>query len=91
VEPHRKAALAAAGVEGRVRPFHDSRHTALTHMAAGRIESLRDHGHSRSREHGDARRYLHLAGVTFKDEAAALEQRLFAATEPEGVENSGRK
>jgi site-specific recombinase XerC len=29
-----KAALAAAGVEGHIRPFHDLRHSAITHDAA---------------------------------------------------------
>jgi hypothetical protein len=36
------------------------------------------------------KRYLHLAGVVFKDEAAALERRLLGASEPESAEDSRR-
>jgi integrase len=88
---HWKAALAEAGIEGYVRPFHDSRHSALTHMAAGGsspVAIMATAGHASM---ATTRRYLHLAGVVFADDAAALERRLLGATEPESVEGSGRK
>jgi integrase len=73
---HWKAALKKAGVEDYVRPFHDARHSALTHMAAGGsspVAIMATAGHSSM---ATTKRYLHLAGVTFKDEADALEERL---------------
>jgi integrase len=76
---HWKAAFKKAGVEGYVRPFHDARHSALTHMAAGgsTLAIMATAGHSSM---ATTKRYLHLAGVTFKDEADALEERLLGAT-----------
>jgi len=71
-----RAALAAAGVDGRVRAFHDLRHTAITNDAAAGanpIAVMTKAGHSDMKT---TRRYMHLAGVVFRDEAAALEQRL---------------
>jgi len=77
---HWKAALKKAGVEDYVRPFHDARHSALTHMAAGGsspVAIMATAGHSSM---ATTKRYLHLAGVTFKGEADALEERLLGAT-----------
>jgi integrase len=76
---HWQAALDNAGVEGYVRPFHDARHSALTHMAAGGstpVAIMATAGHSSM---ATTKRYLHLAGVTFQDEANALEERLLGA------------
>ena len=77
---HWKAALAKAGVEGYVRPFHDARHSALTHMAANGstpVAIMATAGHASM---ATTKRYLHLAGVTFRDDAAALERRLLGGT-----------
>ena len=71
-----RAALRAAGVEGRVRAFHDLRHTAITNDAAAgssAIAVMTKAGHSDMRT---TKTYLHLAGVVFRDEADALERRL---------------
>jgi integrase len=87
---HWRAALAEAGIEGRIRPFHDARHSALTAMAANGsspVAIMATAGHASM---ATTKRYLHLAGVVFADEAAALERRLLGATEPESVEESGR-
>lgn len=68
--------LAAAGIEGRVRTFHDKRHTALTNLAAtgaSPIAVMTTAGH---RSMQTTKQYLHLAGVVFRDDAAALERRL---------------
>jgi integrase len=76
---HWQAALAKAKVEGYVRPFHDARHSALTHMAANGsspVAIMATAGHASM---ATTKRYLHLAGVTFKDDAATLEKRLLGA------------
>jgi integrase len=73
------AALAAAGVDGRVRPFHDLRHTAITNDAASGsnpIAVMTKAGHSDMKT---TKRYMHLAGVVFRDEAERLEKRLLGA------------
>jgi integrase len=84
---HWQAALTKAGVEGYVRPFHDARHSSLTHQAAAGsspIAIMTAAGHASM---ATTKRYLHLAGVVFKDEADALERRLLGA---KTVETGGR-
>jgi integrase len=76
-----EAAQLVAGVEGKLRPFHDLRHMAITHDAAAgssAIAVMTKAGHSDMRT---TRTYLHLAGVVFQDEAAALERRLLGGVE----------
>ncbi len=78
------AALATAGITDHMRPFHDLRHTAITNDAASGsspIAVMTKAGHSDMRT---TKRYLHLAGVVFRDEAERLEQRygLGLSTEP---------
>jgi integrase len=71
-----EAALADAGIEDYVRPFHDARHSSLTHMAANGaspVAIMATAGHSSM---ATTKRYLHLAGVVFQDDADALERRL---------------
>jgi integrase len=70
------AAKTAAGVEGRLRAFHDLRHTAITNDAAAgssAIAVMTKAGHSDMKT---TKNYLHLAGVVFREEADALERRL---------------
>ena len=71
------AALTAADVDAPgIRPFHDLRHASLTNGAAageGALALMTRAGHTDMRT---TRRYLHLAGVVFRDEAERLEQRL---------------
>jgi integrase len=63
----------------RVRPFHDARHAALTHLAltpgASELVLMATAGH---RSFATTRRYLHLAGRAFPEAAAALEDQLLA-------------
>ena len=76
-----QAAREAAGITDYVRPFHDLRHTAITNEAAAGsspIALMAKAGHSDMKT---TRIYLHLAGTVFRDEAAALERRLFGAVE----------
>ncbi len=63
-------------MEGHVRPFHDLRHTAITNDAgagSSPIAVMTKAGHSDMRT---TKRYIHLAGVVFREEAEALERRL---------------
>jgi integrase len=79
------AALKAAAVAKSPRPFHDLRHTAITNDAAAGsspIAVMTKAGHANM---STTKRYIHLAGVVFADEALALERRLLGAglsTEP---------
>jgi integrase len=71
-----REALVEAGITDYVRPFHDLRHTGLTHDAAAGaspIALMAKAGHTDMRV---TRRYLHLAGIVFHEEAEALERRL---------------
>jgi integrase len=80
------AALSAAEVEGRVRPFHDLRHTAITHDAASGSSAIAVMAKAGHRNMATARTYLHLAGTVFREEAERPEERLLGAVEP--VESS---
>lgn len=78
---HFKAALAAAGIEGRVRTFHDMRHTALTNLAltpqANELVLMATAGH---RSFSTTKQYLQLAGRVFPEAAASLQDRMFGGT-----------
>jgi integrase len=74
-----RTALAAAGVEGRVRAFHDLRHTAITNDAAAGanpVALMTKAGHADMKT---TRIYMHMAGVVFRDEADRLEARLLGS------------
>jgi integrase len=74
------AALAAAGVDAKLRPFHDLRHASLTNGAAAGespIALMTRAGHASM---STTRAYLHLAGTVFHDEAAALAERMLGST-----------
>lgn len=71
-----RAALKASGVEANLRPFHDLRHASLTNGAAAGespVALMTRAGHSNM---AITKRYLHLAGTVFRDEAERLEDRL---------------
>lgn len=75
-----RAAMKAAKVDGHVRAFHDMRHTAITNDAASganAIAVMTKAGHSDMKT---TKRYMHLAGVVFRDEADALERRLLGVS-----------
>lgn len=72
-----REALRRASVEGRVRPFHDLRHSSITNAAAAGTppEALMARaGHS---DYATTRRYVDLAGERFREEADRLERRLW--------------
>ncbi len=67
-----RTALAGAGILDYVRPFHDGRHSAITNAARhgrGEMALMTIAGHSDSRT---TRRYTHLAGVMFAEEAERM-------------------
>jgi integrase/recombinase XerC len=71
-----EAALKAAGIAKKLRPFHDLRHAAITNDAAAGsspIAVMTKAGHASM---ATTKRYLHLAGSVFRDEADALQPRL---------------
>jgi integrase len=71
--------LAAAGIEKKMRPFHDLRHTAITNDAAAGsspIAVMTKAGHANM---ATTKKYMHLAGTVFRPEADALERRLLGA------------
>lgn len=86
-----RVALAVAGVDGHVRPFHDLRHTSITNDAAAGANPVALMAKAGHRSMKTTNVYVHLAGVVFRSEAEALERRLLGGeteTEPVG-RNSG--
>jgi integrase len=73
-----RAALKAAGITDYVRPFHDARHASLTNGAAAGEKPLELMARAGHRSMATTNQYVHLAGVTFPEAAAALESRLLA-------------
>ncbi len=71
-----RTALRSAGIEDYVRPFHDLRHTAITNDAAAGSSPIAVMAKAGHRSMSTTKTYLHLAGVVFRDGAAALEKRL---------------
>lgn len=72
-----KAAREKAGIEGYMRPYHDLRHTSITHDAmagANPAELMARAGHSSMEV---TKIYLHLADRPEARQAALLEERLF--------------
>lgn len=79
-----RAALKTAGIVDHMRPFHDLRHTAITNDAAAGSSPIAVMAKAGHRSMATTRRYLHLAGTVFRDEAEALERRygLGLSTDP---------
>ena len=70
-----------------LRPFHDGRHSSITHAAAagvGVAPLQASAGHS---DISTTQRYIHLAGVLFRDEAHAAEGRVFGSSLEVGSTN----
>jgi integrase/recombinase XerD len=83
-----RSALAKAGVEGYVRPFHDLRHTSITNEAAAGSSPVALMAKAGHRSMKTTSVYLHLAGVVFPDEAEALERRLLGLSTPPSTQLS---
>jgi integrase len=81
-----RLALDKVGIEERIRPSHDLRHSSITNAAAAgtKPEALMARaGHS---SYATTRLYINLSGHVFRDEADREEERLFGGP----VENPGR-
>jgi integrase len=75
-----KPALLHAGITKRLRPFHDLRHTSLTHAAAAGnpqiyVQARAGHSHGSITE-----RYMHAAQVLFPGAADRSEKRMFGTS-----------
>jgi integrase len=77
-----RKALKAAGITDYVRPFHDARHGSLTNGAAGGEAPIALMARAGHRSMATTNQYLHLAGVVFRDEAQALEDRMLGPRAP---------
>jgi integrase len=76
-----RPALQHAGITKPIRPFHDLRHTALTHEAAAGNPMAyiqQKAGHSQA---AITERYIHAAQILFPGAAAKGEASLFAQTD----------
>lgn len=80
-----KPALVRAGIEKPFRPFHDLRHTSLTHAAAAGNPQIYVQARAGHSQGSITERYMHAAQVLFPDAAERSEARMFGARpEPEG-------
>jgi integrase len=74
---HLKPALARAGIEKPFRPFHDLRHTSLTHAAAAGNPQIYVQARAGHSQGSITERYMHAAQVVFPGAAERSESRMF--------------
>jgi integrase len=79
-----RAALAKAEIDGKVRPFHDGRHTSITNAAAAGVGPGALKARAGHEDMSTTQRYIDLAGVMFRAEADAAEARMFGVTRDDG-------
>ena len=72
-----ESALEKAKITRKVRPFHDYRHTAITHEAAAGNAPAAIQARAGHADFSTTQRYINLAGVVFRDEAERAEARIF--------------
>lgn len=72
-----KPALARAGIEKPFRPFHDLRHTSLTHAAAAGNPQIYVQARAGHSQGSITERYMHAAQVLFPGAAEKAESRMF--------------
>ena len=78
-----QAVLANAGITDRVRPFHDGRHSAITHEAAAGSAPAALQARAGHADFATTQRYIDLAGVVFRDEAVRAEARILGPWVPD--------
>lgn len=84
-----RTAIAAAGLEA-IRPWHDLRHTALTHDPGAGNPAVYVQARAGRAQATMTERYVHAAQVAFPGAAENAEDRLFASvTEPSPCGESG--
>ena len=76
-----KPALARAGIEKPFRPFHDLRHTSLTHAAAAGNPQIYVQARAGHSQGSITERYMHAAQVLFPGAAERSENRMFGTEE----------
>ncbi|MCZ7590542.1 MAG: site-specific integrase [Gaiella sp.] len=72
-----KPALARAGIKKPFRPFHDLRHTSLTHAAAAGNPQIYVQARAGHSQGSITERYMHAAQVLFPGAAEKSEARMF--------------
>jgi integrase len=72
-----KPALKHAGIHKATRPFHDLRHTSLTHVAAAGNPQIYVQARAGHAQGSITERYLHAAQVLFPGAAERSEERMF--------------
>jgi integrase len=72
-----KPALARAGITKPFRPFHDLRHTSLTHAAAAGNPQIYVQARAGHSQGSITERYMHAAQVLFPGAAERSEERMF--------------
>lgn len=72
-----KPALARAGIDKPFRPFHDLRHTSLTHAAAAGNPQIYVQARAGHSQGSITERYMHAAQVLFPGAAEKSEARMF--------------
>jgi integrase len=75
-----RLALARAGVERYMRPFHDGRHTSLTNSAAAGMPEMALMTRAGHSDFKTTQRYIDLAGQTFPAETDLAEQRILGGS-----------
>ena len=81
-----KPALARAGIEKPFRPFHDLRHTSLTHAAAAGNPQIYVQARAGHSQGAITERYMHAAQILFPGAAAKSEERMFGAPGPADID-----
>ncbi len=76
-----KPALKRAGIEKPFRPFHDLRHTSLTHAAAAGNPQIYVQARAGHSQGSITERYMHAAQVLFPGAAEKSEARMFGTAE----------
>jgi integrase len=77
-----KPALKRAGIRKRFRPFHDLRHTSLTHAAAAGNPQIYVQARAGHSQGSITERYMHAAQVLFPEAAKRSEERMFGVIVP---------
>lgn len=81
-----KPALARAGIEKPFRPFHDLRHTSLTHAAAAGNPQIYVQARAGHSQGSITEWYMHAAQVLFPGAAARSENRMFGSQPEPGAD-----
>jgi integrase len=78
-----RPALRRAGIRKPFRPFHDLRHTSLTHAAAAGNPQIYVQARAGHSQGSITERYMHAAQVLFPGAAELSEERMFGPSSPE--------